>query len=55
VIEKASGQKYADFVEQHIFAPLGMKQTSFDVTARVISRRIPATRGAGTTTRTPNT
>jgi D-alanyl-D-alanine carboxypeptidase len=39
VIEKASGQKYADFVEQHIFAPLGMKQTSFDVTTRIIPRR----------------
>lgn len=49
VIEKASGQNYADFVEKNIFAPLGMKQTSFDMTSRVIPRRIPGYQKAGNT------
>ncbi|MGH9843739.1 MAG: serine hydrolase domain-containing protein, partial [Blastocatellia bacterium] len=29
VIEKASGMKYADFVEKNIFAPLGMKRSFY--------------------------
>lgn len=41
VIEKASGMKYADFVEQQIFAPLGMTSSFYDSTSRVIPRRIP--------------
>ncbi|QQS47490.1 MAG: serine hydrolase [Acidobacteriota bacterium] len=40
IIEKASGQKYEDFIEKNIFAPLGMKQTFYDNTARIIPRRI---------------
>ncbi|MBK9317251.1 MAG: serine hydrolase [Acidobacteria bacterium] len=40
IIEKASGQSYQDFIEKNIFAPLGMKQTFYDNTARVIPRRI---------------
>ena len=39
VIEKASGQSYADFVEKNIFAPLGMKNSFYDDTARIIPRR----------------
>ena len=39
IIEKASGQSYADFVEKNIFAPLGMKQSFYDNTQRVILRR----------------
>ena len=39
VIEKASGMKYADFIEQKIFAPLGMKRSFYDDTARIIPRR----------------
>ncbi len=41
IIEKASGMKYADFVEQKIFAPLGMTNSFYDDTKRVIPRRIP--------------
>lgn len=40
IIEKASGQTYQDFIEKNIFAPLGMKQTFYDNTARIIPRRI---------------
>ncbi len=40
IIEKASGQKYEDFIEKNIFTPLGMKQTFYDNTARIIPRRI---------------
>ncbi len=41
IIGKASGMKYADFVEQKIFAPLGMTSSFYDSTTRVIPRRIP--------------
>lgn len=40
VIEKASGLSYADFVEKNIFAPLGMKHSFYDNTARVFARRV---------------
>jgi len=39
VIEKASGQSYSDFIEKNIFAPLGMKHSYYDDTARIIPRR----------------
>lgn len=39
IIEKASGQTYADFVEKNIFAPLGMNQSFYDNTQRIIPRR----------------
>ena len=29
LIERLSGQRYADYVKQHIFAPLGMKETGW--------------------------
>lgn len=29
VIEEISGQRFSDFMEEHIFAPLGMKDTAF--------------------------
>ncbi|HEV7777468.1 MAG TPA: serine hydrolase [Luteibacter sp.] len=32
VIEQASGQSYADFVSQHIFAPVGMSESRIDAT-----------------------
>jgi CubicO group peptidase (beta-lactamase class C family) len=32
VLEKAAGQSYADFVEQHIFRPLGMAESRIDAT-----------------------
>ncbi len=40
IIEKASGQSYADFVEKNIFAPLGMNHSFYDNTERVIARRV---------------
>ena len=39
IIEKASGMKYGDFVEQKIFAPLGMTSSFYDNTKRIIPRR----------------
>lgn len=40
VIEKASGMTYADFIEKRIFQPLGMTDSYFDVTDRIVPRRI---------------
>jgi CubicO group peptidase (beta-lactamase class C family) len=40
IIEKLSGQTYADFIEKNIFAPLGMKHSYYDDTARIIARRV---------------
>ncbi len=48
IIEKITGQSYGDFVEKNIFAPLGMKQSFYDNTARVIPRRAAGySRGQG--------
>ena len=40
IIEKASGQSYEDFLRKNIFEPLGMKQTYYDRTERIIPRRV---------------
>jgi CubicO group peptidase (beta-lactamase class C family) len=39
VIEKVSGQAYADYVAQHIFTPLGMKDTGYDVSETILRHR----------------
>ncbi len=39
VIEKASGEKYADYVKKHIFDPLGMSNTGYDETEVVLPHR----------------
>jgi D-alanyl-D-alanine carboxypeptidase len=39
VIEKASGRSYEAFLEERIFKPLGLKQTCYDRTERIIPRR----------------
>jgi CubicO group peptidase (beta-lactamase class C family) len=39
IIEKVSGQSYADFLQENIFTPLGMKETGYDVSARIIKKR----------------
>ena len=39
IIERASGKPYADFLQENIFAPLGMKQTGYDNPARIIRNR----------------
>ena len=40
VIEKASGQNYAQFLAERIFQPLGMNHTQYDVTEKVIPGRV---------------
>lgn len=39
LIEKISGQSYSDFVQQNIFAPLGMKDSGYDSNSSVIEHR----------------
>ena len=39
VIEKASGMKYEDYVEQKIFAPLGMTRSMYCNSSEVVERR----------------
>jgi CubicO group peptidase (beta-lactamase class C family) len=39
IIEKVSGQTYADYIQTHIFDPLGMHNSGFDFTERVTPRR----------------
>jgi CubicO group peptidase (beta-lactamase class C family) len=39
VVEKVSGQRYADYVQQHIFTPLGMTSSGYDDSDRVIPGR----------------
>lgn len=39
IIEKASGLSYADFVQQNIFDPLGMKNSGYDFNQPIIENR----------------
>lgn len=39
IIEKVSGQSYADYLQQHIFDPLGMKHSGYDNTTDILPRR----------------
>ena len=39
IIEKASGKTYANFLQENIFTPLGMKQTGYDDPLRIIPNR----------------
>lgn len=39
LIEKISGQSYADFVQQNIFTPLGMKDSGYDSNSALIEHR----------------
>ncbi len=39
VIEKASGEKYEEFIQNHIFAPLGMKNTRVGYNQPIIPHR----------------
>ena len=40
VIEKVSGQSYAQFLTERIFQPLGMTHTQYDVTEKIIPGRV---------------
>lgn len=40
VIEKVSGKSYEDFIEQEIFAPLGMKRSSYGHQTEVVPGRV---------------
>jgi CubicO group peptidase (beta-lactamase class C family) len=39
LIEKVSGQTYADYLKAHIFGPLGMSGTGYDVSEEILPRR----------------
>jgi CubicO group peptidase (beta-lactamase class C family) len=39
VVESASGEKFGDYLQKHIFDPLGLKQTYLDLPSRVIPNR----------------
>lgn len=39
IIEKVSGEKYADYIKQHIFEPLSMSNSGYDRTEEVLYHR----------------
>lgn len=39
VIEKVSGQTYADYLSQKILQPLGLKNTGYDVSTQILAKR----------------
>jgi D-alanyl-D-alanine carboxypeptidase len=39
IIEKVSGRSYADYLEEHIFAPLGMTHSGYDNTRAIVLDR----------------
>jgi D-alanyl-D-alanine carboxypeptidase len=39
IIEKVSGEKYADYLNKHIFSKLDMQDTGYDVTEKIIKNR----------------
>jgi CubicO group peptidase (beta-lactamase class C family) len=41
IIEKVSGESYAQYLENHIFKPLGLKNTSYDNTLNIVKNRVP--------------
>jgi D-alanyl-D-alanine carboxypeptidase len=40
IIEQVSGQSYEQFVQQHIFEPLSMRQSYYDHPTRIIPKRV---------------
>lgn len=47
IIEKASGKSYADFLQENIFGPLGMKQAGYDTSRDLIKWRAGGYRREG--------
>ena len=39
IVEKASGEPYAQYLQEHIFGPLGMKDSGFDSAQAIIAKR----------------
>ena len=39
VVEKASGKPYAEFLQENIFTPLGLKDTGYDIPENIIKWR----------------
>jgi CubicO group peptidase (beta-lactamase class C family) len=39
IIEKASGQKYADYIQQNIFGPLGMRDSGYESNTAILKHR----------------
>jgi CubicO group peptidase (beta-lactamase class C family) len=54
IIEKVSGERYADYVQRHIFDSLGMKASGYDVSEAIIPNRAAGySRDKGKFTNTP--
>jgi CubicO group peptidase (beta-lactamase class C family) len=47
IVEKVSGEKYADYLQKHIFTPLGMNDTGYDSTDEVLKHRASGYKGCG--------
>jgi len=47
IVEKVSGKTYEQFLQENIFTPLGMKNTGYDVSARIIPHRAAGYRRQG--------
>lgn len=41
IIEQVSGESYAQYLENHIFKPLGLKNTSYDNSTNIVKNRVP--------------
>ena len=39
LLEKVSGEKYQDFIQKHLFDPLGMKDSGYDSNSAIMPRR----------------